>query len=200
MKRYKLLKDLPGIKAGNVLFIEGTWGNLYIDNGHSPTGYQITEAGRIATGGMLIQSVAMADWLEEIPEEYKRWRAERGETYYHISDDGEVYDDTEEYHSLDGGCYLIGNYFKTREEAEKAVEWLKAFAILRDDTKGFKPDWRSELQYKWYVYYSHSEKELAASWIWTQQEEVLYFASAGDAEASIKNHEREWLTYFGVEE
>ena len=42
MKRYKLLKDLPGIKAGAVLSTGGAWGNLYIDNEYTldqaPTG------------------------------------------------------------------------------------------------------------------------------------------------------------------
>ena len=190
MKRYKLLKNLPTFNKGDIFRL--------IENGSLERESDRTIAYMASTLDKF--NLLDSEWFEEIPEEYKRWRAERGETYYYISDDREVYDDTEEYHSLDGGRCLIGNYFKTREEAQKAVEWLKAFATLRDDTKGFKPDWEYSNQDKWYVYYDHREKELAANLVWRQQGEPLHFATEEDAEASIKNHEREWLAFYEVEE
>ena len=114
--------------------------------------------------------------------------------------DGGVYYDYDDKTDVDDGRYEFGNYFKTEEEAQKASGWLKAFAVLRDDTKGFKPDWENSDQDKWYVYYDHREKELTANLVWTQQGEPLHFATEEDAEASIKNHEREWLAFYEVEE
>lgn len=192
MKRYKLLKDLAGLKAGSTLYLNGL-GNLVAEDKTT-----IVFLANFIHHYSLLDS----DWLEEIPEEYKRWRAELDGIYCYICDDGAALHSMEDNHSIDGSRYAIGNYFKTEEEAQKAADWLRAFAILRDDTKGFKPDWEDSNQDKWYVYYDHREKELAVNLVWTQQGEPLHFATEEDAEASIKNHEREWLAFFncGVEE
>ena len=201
MKRYKLLKDLPGIKAGAVLSTGGAWGNLYIDNEYSPTGYQLTETGRIATGGMVTCSGPSADWLEEIPEEYKRWRAELYGYYYWLTEDLGVVEEVEDGGAVDEKLHAIGNYFQTPEEAEKAVNWLKAFAVLRDDTKGFKPDWQDPDQKVWVVRYDRVGGELITDYFFQWDfGSVIHFATKEDAEVSIKNHRQEWLTFFGVEE
>lgn len=186
MKRYKLLKDLAGLKAGSTLYLNEL-GNLVADD----------ETTIVFLANFIHHySLLDSDWLEEIPEEYKRWRGWFGDTYYLVTDALSVDEETEQGCALDERLYATGNYFKTREEAQKAANWLKAFAVLRDDTKGFKPDWEDINQDKWYVLYNHSKKELTTSLIWTQQGEALYFASIGDADASIKNHKCEWLAYF----
>ena len=102
--------------------------------------------------------------------------------------------------AVDEKLHAIGNYFQTPEEAEKAVNWLKAFAVLRDDTKGFKPDWGDSEQDKWFVFYDHVSRCLWSDSSFTCQGKNLYFASEDEANDSIKNHKREWLTFFGVEE
>lgn len=71
-----------------------------------------------------------ADW--EDYEETKEW-------YWYIEDDGVIqrschYEDL--HPALDKARKDIGNYFETREEAEKAVEKLKAVKRLKD--KGFR--------------------------------------------------------------
>ena len=201
MKRYRLLKDLPGVKAGTTLRTgEQIYNELYNDDDGRPTGYRLTPNGDISGENPLLHSPA-SDWLKEIPEDYKRWRAGFGDRYWFISNGYlGVTEIRESGWDIDNARHDIGNYFKTEKEANKAVNWLKAFAVLRDDAKGFKPDWEDSNQDKWYVLYNHSKKELTTSLIWTQQGEALYFATQEDADASIKNHEHEWLTYFGVEE
>ena len=71
-----------------------------------------------------------AEW--EDYEEHKEW-------YWFIEDNGVIqrschYEDL--HPTLDKARKDIGNYFNTREEAEKAVEKLKAWKRLKD--KGFK--------------------------------------------------------------
>lgn len=137
--------------------------------------------------------------LEPIPEEPTRWRANKGEIYYFIETDGSVHFIYEIGLKYDDAKYEIGNYFKTEEEAKKAAEWLKAFTTLRDDTKGFEPDWKNETQKKWYVSYNHFHGKFYTEWCIGYQSSTIIFATAEDALESTKKHEREWLTYLGVE-
>lgn len=192
MKRYKLLKDLAGLKAGSTLYLNEL-GSLVAEDKTT-----IVFLANFIHHYSLLDS----DWFEEIPEEYKRWRAKEGEWYWCVKSDGGVYDDCEIRIGIDDGRYGLGNYFKTEEEAQKAADWLRAFAILRDDTKGFKPDWEDAQQDKWYVCYNHAAKMLDCGGARMFQSECLYFPTQEDAEASIKNHKQEWLTFFncGVEE
>lgn len=55
----------------------------------------------------------------------KRWRAERNGGYYCIDDYGIIYYTTDDYVSEDNDRYALGNYFQTREQAEKALERVK---------------------------------------------------------------------------
>lgn len=190
MKRYKLLKDLAGLKAGSTLCLDEL-GNLVTEDK--------------ATIVFLVNfihhyNILDSGWFEELPDERKQWRAKEGERYWFVQNDGEVYDDYELKVGTDDRRYRLGNYFKTEEEAQKAADWLRAFAILRDDTKGFKPDWKDEDQKKWLVTYNHDDGTVSPNYCYNTQESVLYFATRADAEESIKAHEREWRTYYGAEE
>lgn len=190
MKRYKLLKDLPTFNKGDTFRLAES-GDLVSE-----------ESGILTYAKFTLEKFNILDsgWFEEIPEEYKRWRAEKYGRYYSISDNGVVYDRLEINHPIDDHSYLIGNYFKTEEEAEKAVNWLKALTTLRDDTKGFKPNWKDGSQLKWSVRYDDTTDELSVSCSLHVRENIIFFATRDDAEESTKKHEREWLTYLNVEE
>ena len=58
-------------------------------------------------------------------EDLTRWRAKEEETYYYIGVDAEVEDDSESGCKGDDACYSVGNYFKTREAAEKVAEQIR---------------------------------------------------------------------------
>ena len=86
------------------------------------------------------------------------------------------------------------------EESEKAVEYLKALAIVRGDatskfTKGCK---------NWRVYYDSVYNYLAiesnSSDINNGIFGLPYFATEEDAQRSIELHRNEWLTIFGVDD
>ena len=59
--------------------------------------------------------------VEPIP----RWRADKNEEYYYVRADAEVEPDLENGWSGDNTCYSIGNYFKTREAAERVAEQIR---------------------------------------------------------------------------
>lgn len=59
--------------------------------------------------------------IEDLP----RWRAKANETYYFIAIDVEVVDDIEDGGCVDDACYSVGNYFKTREAAERVAKQIR---------------------------------------------------------------------------
>ncbi len=61
------------------------------------------------------------------PAQAKRWRAEKGQMYWSVGEDGSIESYCDWYFEGDSeGCYELGNYFKTREQAEAAAEAVKA--------------------------------------------------------------------------
>ena len=55
----------------------------------------------------------------------KRWRAEKQETFYYISEYGAVLRAIETLTTCDDCIYKYGNYFRTKEQAEKAVNEIR---------------------------------------------------------------------------
>ena len=55
----------------------------------------------------------------------KKWRAERGEKYFYVRYNFEVNCFIDNYSNTDNKTYKAGNYFKTKEEAEKVAEQFK---------------------------------------------------------------------------
>lgn len=60
--------------------------------------------------------------IEDLP----RWRSENNEEYYYyVATTAEVMKDTEKGHVSDDARYGVGNYFKTREAAEKVATQIR---------------------------------------------------------------------------
>ena len=104
------------------------------------------KTGEIRDFNAVIHELNMFDSLAELNEEWEDYE-ERPYDYWYIEGFGTILHHTKD---IRISCsYLeksyerqkqIGNYFETREQAEKAVKKLKAWKRLKD--KGFKPiDW-----------------------------------------------------------
>lgn len=97
----------------------------------------------------------------------KRWRGKWGDVYYAITSEGYLIDDTETGGLNDKQSYRLGNYFKTKEEAEFAgkrqliYQQLKDYA-LEHTTEEF--DWNSPNQFKWFIRYDNKYKKIIYSW------------------------------------
>lgn len=94
----------------------------------------------------------------------------------------------------------IGNYFETREEAERVVEYLKALAVVRGDgtskfTKG---------ENNFCVFYDTTNNYLTVGVEFCDMGNGIfglpYFSTVEDAQRSIDQHKNEWLTIFGVKD
>lgn len=74
--------------------------------------------------------------LAELNEEWCD-APEEPKEYWYINADGELFcEPSDDRCGFDNKCREIGNYFSSREEAEKAVERLRAWKRLKD--KGFR--------------------------------------------------------------
>lgn len=120
-----------------------------------------------------------------------------GDVCYFLSSTGTV--NSYIYSETDGEAEaLMGNRFRTMDEAKAYQKWLKAVAELRRSNFNFKPDWSDSTEHKHFVYYEHG---LHISY-WGDRciGTAVYYSTFEDAEQSIREHEQAWLTYFGIEE
>lgn len=187
MKRYKLLKDLPTAAAGDE-FHQSPKGNLV----HTESGDLVYTSTTLRKHPDILNK-----WFEEILEKPKTvWDLQVGTRFWVISE-GEVcigfwgYDDYTPERD-------IGDVFLTREEAKTELARRKAKQILLRDTNGFRPI--RENYYKFYqVYWNPRERKLDTNFSYGI-DGTLMFATARDAEESIRKHEKEWKNYLGVEE
>ena len=183
MKKYKLLKDLPFAKAGEELYIErhedGGYFTLYKD----------------------LDKMSVGDLHEGYIENFDEWFKEAVEEFYFIDEKGFVSTLPKNYIHAD--IHLrkaIGNYFKTKEEAEKYLEYLKAKEVIKQDTKGFRPDWNDHNQRKFYGAWVIECKRPCLCSDDELQHRTIYFKTGEDLLKSFENHPDEWKTYLTYEQ
>ena len=189
MKRYKLKRDIPAFKAGEIFRLSDA-GNLFRESDNVP-----------AYGWTILNKFPniLAEWFEEIKP--TRWKPKKNHIYYCVSGDGYVAEDVwYGVQCIDDDRFDLGNCFETKEEAEKVVEYLKALATVRGDaTSKFTKD-----RINWYVYYDTNLNSLMSSISCSMLDNGIfglpYFATREDAQKSIEQHKDEWLTIFGAKE
>lgn len=201
MKRYKLLKDLPTFKAGQLAYISKT-GNLIAG---TPENQKTTETGLI----MIYHETTLkkfpnilTEWFEEIkePTDSIHWTPKKDDEYFWMNSYGETQPDVWDGDSIDSMRLALGMVYRTEEECEKARERRLAEVRLRR-TSNFKPDWNNDNQNKWTVYYNHNDKELLIeATAFLQYPSAIYFDTYDSIEKSIKENKQDWLIYFGIEE
>lgn len=111
--------------------------------------------------------------LTEQRERSKRWRGNQNEKYWYITPSNIVNYAMEMGDDQDNRSYEIGNYFRTKKEAEKAVEKMKIYTQLKDLAlrlnHGREFDWENSEQEKYYIYYRHKTTKLDYSSSWCCQ-------------------------------
>ena len=196
MKRYKLLKDLPTFKAGDLFYIS-EYGAL-VHNGGDPDGYNV-----MAYAQSTLEKFPniLTEWFEEIPNptDSIHWKPKIGQRYFYI-DDGYVFSDVWIDSRVDNRRYMAGAIYCTEADAEKALERQIAITTLMRDSN-FEPDWSNNDQNKWTAYYNHNDKELLVeATAFLQYPSAIYFDTYDSIKKSIKNHKKEWLVYLNVED
>lgn len=202
MKQYRLLKELPTFKAGQLAYISKT-GNLIAG---TPENQKTTETGLII---MIYHETTLkkfpnilTEWFEEIeePTDSIHWKPKHGAEYFWIDECGSILPGTFYRDSLyDQQRLTFGNVYRTEKEAEKASERRLAEVRLRQ-TSTFKPDFKDS-RGGWVVYYNYKDKELYSyDTDYDDSGETIRYATEEDSRKSIKENREDWLKYLGVEE
>ena len=194
MKRYKLLKDLPFAKVGDILSLERSqeYGYFKLCKDRSnPRSIELYEG--IVEG--FIDN--FDEWFEEIKEPkifftidiYKSKFKEINTDYYSGWSALEVTNIKD-----------LGLLFKTKEEIDKFIAYLKAKAIIKQDTKGFKPNWNNEGEKKFFGSWNFQRKEVYWNYEYINKYVEIYFKTNEDIEESFEKHSEEWKTYLTYEQ
>ena len=199
MKRYKLLKDLPTFKAGQLAYISKT-GNLIAG---TPENQKTTETGLII---MIYHETTLkkfpnilTEWFEEIkePTDSIHWTPKKDDEYFWMNSYGETQPDVWDGDSIDIMRLALGMVYRTEEECERAKERKLAKVRLRR-TSTFKPDFENG-KGGWIVFYDHECKTLAIFKIGCYDSgEPVHYATREEAEKSIEENEQDWKIYFGI--
>ena len=185
MKRYKLLKDLPFVKAGEI-FCEETGKR----NGISEI--TLISENHITTPIWINDIENFDQWFEEIKEPkifftidiYKSKFKEINTDYYSGWSALEVKNIKD-----------LGLLFKTVEKTKKYLKYLKAKEIIKQDAKGFKPDWQNADEERYCGKWDFDDEIPHISILNIFKAPQIYFKSKKDIQESFKKHPEEWKTY-----
>lgn len=193
MMKYRLKKDLPCAKAGEIFREDFDENNIV---------YLYQESYGLKQHKIFLEDIDNFDeWFEEV-EEPKQ--------YFSINLLKATVEEVKNIHYSEWAIEnmkSIGMLFKSRSQAEKYLEYLKAKAIIKQDTKGFKPDWtnNSEIKYFGYLHFEKIEFGIAAKENKFGRERMnkittIYFQSEEDIKDSLEKHPEEWRVYLTYEQ
>ena len=180
--------------------------------GRSMCCFYDSKAGRICTGdGVAVTGIAfeaaLADDWEIVEEKKKYWTPKEKEKYFYIEDCMGVSDDRNVQAPIDYCRFNIGNFFKTKIEAEHILEKLKVIHELQkfayENNEG-EIDWKNFNQCKYYLVYDTEDEELYVDYaVYCKREPFnIYFTSSEIAKRAIEavGEDRIKKYYFNVEE
>lgn len=199
MKRYKLLKNLPFAKAGTIFrrisfkskdglsdydYLET---NILLDGNQDETVFSIKR-------NYFINN--FDEWFEEVKEP---------EQIYYVDNLGGYVSKLEKhllnsFPTLIANLKSIGNYFETEEEAKKYLEYLKAKIIIKQDAKGFNPNWEDKDENRFMGCWDFKRKKARFDYGDAFKTPEIYFKSREDISESFEKHPEEWKTYLNYEQ
>lgn len=199
MKRYRLLKDLPFAKAG-AIFKEWTGERSGKEE------KVLVNTNNLTTTLWAGDIEAFDEWFEEVkePELPKKFffidiDTVIGYSYSYFSMNEKA---IQKYIKLIENYKSVGNFFETREEAEKYLEYLKAKAIIKKDTKEFEPNFNNNEQPKYFGRYGGLIEKPTLDWNITRSYtySTIFFRTLEDILESFKKHPEEWKAYLTYEQ
>lgn len=195
MKRYKLLKDLPFAKAGTV-FTRNTFKSK---DGLSD--YDYLETHILLDGDQ--DETYFSLQRNYFINNFDKWFEEEPKLYFTIDffrkEIAKVSEKEVMGYAIDN-VKSLGLLFETKEEAEKYLEYLKAKVIIKQDIKGFKPDWKNIGEEKYYGEWDFDNSAPRIGLLNNFKEPQIYFKSYEDIKESYKKHPKEWKTYLTYEQ
>lgn len=202
--KYKLLKDLPFAKAGEV-FERVTYKSK---DGLSDYDYFKTSKREKDGEDEVLFTIDynyfldnFDEWFEKIeePTTSVRRTPKMGEAYFYVDEYGNVEREIWDNDGVDNELLAMGFVRLTPEEAAEARDRRLAEVRLRK-TSTFEPDFENG-EGGYVVSYDYINKKLDCSdSFWNDSGEPVRYETKEDAERSIKENREDWLKYFGVKE
>jgi len=194
MKKYKLIKELPGFPVWTIFQYD--WVNVIASINWAVVSIHL--AFQEAIRNLLEEK--NDNWLEEIKEEPKSiYELKEGDTYWY------AWEDLSEEYIVDNICLLKNsiyawNVFLTKEEAEKEREKRKALAKIK------RWIWENKIELSKDVWYlikklvggyvdSNNLFIVLDSYKWVNE---IVFNTEEDAEECLKKCENEWEILFDL--
>ena len=150
---------------------------------------------------------ALADDWEIVEEKKKYWTPKEKEKYFYIEDCMGVSDDRNVQAPIDYCRFNIGNFFKTKEEAEHILEKLKVIHELQKfayENNEEEIDWKNFNQCKYKIFYDAEDGDLYVDYSIQCESEPfnIYFTSFKIAKRAIEavGEDRIKKYYFNVED
>ena len=192
-KKYKLLKDLPTFKAGDLFYISEYGALVYDDGGFGVMAYAQSTLEKFPN--------ILTEWFEEMEEstDSARWKPKIAEKYFYINEYGDVEWEVWNDDDVDNRLMAMGLVYRTEEECEEARDRRLAEVRL-SQTSDFEPDFENGSG-GWVVCYRRRAGKL--DYIKTygcDSGEPVRYATMKEAEKSIRENERDWKIYFGIKE
>lgn len=201
MKQYRLLKDLPTFKAGQLAYVSSL-GNLMAGTPEEPetadTGLNLMIYHRFTLEKF---SNILTEWFEEIkePVDSIHWKPKKGDRYYFIDSWGDVCFNFWNDRIVDDKRLALGSIYRAEEECEEARDRRLAEVRL-SQTSDFEPDFENGSG-GWVVCYRRRAGKL--DYIKTygcDSGEPVRYATMKEAERSIRENREDWKIYFGIKE
>ena len=184
--KYRLKKSIPCAKAGEI-FRED------YDKNDNNNVYLYQESYGIKQHKICLEDIDNFDeWFEEVKKKKFGIYAAAAEI---VEVSEELYTDS----GIDN-LNKLGAWFDTKEEAEKHLGFLKAKEVIKQDTKGFKPDWEDKNELKFFGYWKPEKEELDYGFQLLNQVSLVFFKTEEDIKESFKKHPEEWRTYLTYEQ
>ena len=135
----------------------------------------------------------------------KVWKPECGELFFYISGRGDIFSSIWINSYICSEYYSIGNCFKTKEEAEFALEKVRVETELRrfaEENNECEIDWTDKKHEKWFIFYNCKEEIINPLYVYDFCICNICFTSEEIARQAIKSIGEERLKkyYFGVED
>ena len=150
---------------------------------------------------------ALADDWEIVEEKKKYWTPKEKEKYFYIEDCMGVSDDRNVQAPIDYCRFNIGNFFKTKIEAEHILEKLKVIHELQKfayENNEEEIDWKNFNQCKYKIFYDAEDGDLYVDYSIQCESEPfnIYFTSFKIAKRAIEavGEDRIKKYYFNVED
>jgi hypothetical protein len=139
--------------------------------------------------------------IEEKKVETGRWKPEKGDEYWFISDVGYIHNSKWDNDNIDRERYLVGNYYRTKEECEFTREKLKVITELKEYEEPKNSVW-DEKSVHYHIYYNYFIEKVDIGWAQMARQNEIYFESREKARQAIGavGEERIKKYYLEVEE